>query len=56
MLWWFLILAAGAAAILWASIAIYLQVRRHLKASHEESKGRLDKVELEAKQSTENGR
>lgn len=56
MLWWFLILAAGAAAILWASIAIYLQVRRHLKASQEESKASLDKVELEPKQGAENRR
>jgi putative exporter of polyketide antibiotics len=33
MLWWFLILACGAGAVLWAGIAAYLRVRRHLKAS-----------------------
>jgi len=32
MIWWFLIFALGAAAVLWASIAAYLRVRRHMKA------------------------
>jgi hypothetical protein len=30
MLWWFLILAASFGAVLWAAIAIYLRVRRHM--------------------------
>jgi len=30
MIWWFLILAASAGAVLWASIAAYLRVRRHM--------------------------
>jgi hypothetical protein len=33
MIWWFLILAFGAGAALWASIAVYLRVRRHMKTS-----------------------
>jgi hypothetical protein len=33
MIWLFLILALGAGAALWASISVYLRVRRHLKAS-----------------------
>jgi len=33
MMWWFLILAFSAGAVLWAGIAAYLRVRRHLKAS-----------------------
>jgi hypothetical protein len=33
MLWLFLILACSGGAVLWASIAAYLRVRRHLKAS-----------------------
>jgi ABC-type uncharacterized transport system permease subunit len=33
MLWWFLILACSAGAVLWAGIAAYLRVRRHMKAS-----------------------
>jgi len=31
MLWWFLILACGAGAVLWAALAAYLRVRRHMK-------------------------
>jgi len=31
MRWWFLILAVGAGAVLWAGIAAYLRVRRHMK-------------------------
>jgi hypothetical protein len=38
MLWWFLILAASAGAVLWAGIATYLRVRRHMKASAPEIK------------------
>jgi len=33
MIWWFLILAFSSAAVLWAGIAAYLRVRRHLKNS-----------------------
>ncbi|MGO9647276.1 MAG: hypothetical protein ACLPOO_04405 [Terriglobales bacterium] len=33
MMWWFLIFACGAGAALWAGIAAYLRVRRHLKGS-----------------------
>jgi len=33
MIWWFLILALSAGAVLWAGIAAYLRVRRHMKAS-----------------------
>jgi len=33
MLWWFLILACSAGAVLWAGMAVYLRVRRHMKAS-----------------------
>jgi hypothetical protein len=33
MIWWFLILALGAGAALWASIAVFLRVRGHMKAS-----------------------
>jgi hypothetical protein len=32
MMWWFLIFAGGAGAALWAGIAAYLRVRRHIKA------------------------
>jgi hypothetical protein len=31
MLWLFLILACSAAAVLWAGVAVYLRVRRHMK-------------------------
>jgi len=33
MLWWFLILAGAAGAVLWAALAAYLRVRRHMKSS-----------------------
>ena len=33
MMWWFLIFAGGAGAALWAGIAAYLRVRRHMKIS-----------------------
>jgi hypothetical protein len=33
MLWWFLILACSAGAVLWAGMAIYFRVRRHMRAS-----------------------
>jgi hypothetical protein len=31
MIWWFVILALSAGAVLWVGIAAYLRVRRHLK-------------------------
>jgi hypothetical protein len=31
MIWWFLIFAFSAGAVLWASISAYLRVRRHMK-------------------------
>lgn len=33
MAWLFLIFAGGAGAALWAGIAAYLRVRRHMKAA-----------------------
>jgi len=37
MLWWFLILAASAGAVLWAGVAAYLRVHRHMQdAAHKE--------------------
>jgi hypothetical protein len=38
MLWWFLILACSAGAVLWVGIAIYLRVRRHMKVADARSK------------------
>jgi len=32
MMWWFLILACGIAAIAWAGVSLYFRVRRHMKA------------------------
>ena len=31
MMWWFLILGCGIAAIAWAGVSLYLRVRRHMK-------------------------
>jgi hypothetical protein len=47
MIWLFLMLALGAGAALWASISVYLRVRRHLKASD-----RAMAVEIEHEQET----
>jgi len=33
MMWLFLILACSGGAVLWAGIAAYLRVRRHMKTS-----------------------
>jgi len=33
MMWWFVILACSGGAVLWAGIAAYLRVRRHLSSS-----------------------
>jgi hypothetical protein len=33
MMWLFLILACSGGAVLWAGIAAYLRVRRHMKIS-----------------------
>jgi hypothetical protein len=33
MMWLFLILACSGGAVLWAGIAAYLRVRRHIKVS-----------------------
>ena len=33
MIWWYLILAASAGAVLWAIIAIYLRVHQAMKAA-----------------------
>jgi len=34
MLWWFLILAFSAGAVVWAGIAAYLRVRRHISVEN----------------------
>jgi len=39
MIWWFLILALSAGAVLWAGIAAYLRVRRHMKPGASARKG-----------------
>jgi len=31
MIWWFLIVAAAAGAVLWAALSAYLQVRQRLR-------------------------
>jgi hypothetical protein len=40
MLWWFLILACSAGAVLWAGVAMYLRVRHHMKLPDKGSKDR----------------
>jgi len=39
MIWWFLILALSAGAVLWAGIAAYLRVRRHMSPNASARKG-----------------
>ncbi len=38
MQWWFLILACSAGATLWAAIAAFLRVRRHMQESAQGTK------------------
>ncbi|MGA8153848.1 MAG: hypothetical protein WB952_23055 [Terriglobales bacterium] len=40
MIWWFLILALSAGAVLWAAIAAYLRVRRHMTPGTSKGKDR----------------
>ncbi len=47
MLWWFLILACGGGAVVWAAIAVYLRVRQHMKNSNGASKGKLGSEQAE---------
>lgn len=35
MIWWFLILAISTGVVLWAGIAMYVRVQRHLKTDSE---------------------
>jgi len=39
MMWWFLILASSGGAVLWAGIAAYLRVRRHMKSASQKKGG-----------------
>jgi hypothetical protein len=47
MLWWYVILAVSAAVVVAVTTALYLRVRRHMKASNEALQGTLEEVELE---------
>jgi len=38
MIWWFLILACSAGAVVWAGLAAYLRVRRHMKLAADGTK------------------
>jgi putative exporter of polyketide antibiotics len=43
MMWWFVILAFSTGAVLWAGVALYIRVRRHLVVEREvleDSEGR----------------
>jgi hypothetical protein len=35
MMWWFVILAFSTGAVLWAGVALYIRVRRHMVAERE---------------------
>lgn len=47
MLWWYLILAVSAAVVVIVTTALYLRVRRHMKASSRALQGALEEAELE---------
>ncbi len=36
MTWWFLIVAASVAAVIWVSIALYWKIRHHMSESQSE--------------------
>jgi hypothetical protein len=35
MMWWVVIFASGAGAVLWAGLSLYIRVRRHIKEAAE---------------------
>jgi hypothetical protein len=35
MMWWFLIFASGAGAVLWAGLSLYIRVRGNIKQAAE---------------------
>jgi hypothetical protein len=43
MLWWFLILACSGGAVLWAGLAAYLRVRRHMKSAARAAKKNVER-------------
>jgi hypothetical protein len=45
MLWWFFILGFSTLIVVIVAIAIYLRVRRHMKAADTALKGTVDEVE-----------
>lgn len=36
MTWWFLIVAASVAAVIWVSVALYWKIRHHMSESQSE--------------------
>jgi hypothetical protein len=51
MMWWFLILGFGIAAIIWASLSLYLRVNRHMHSPEEASAATPGDVEIGRKAS-----
>jgi hypothetical protein len=46
MMWWFLILGLGVAAIAWAGVSLYVRVHRHMKAPEGASKTSPGEIEV----------
>ena len=47
MIWWFLILGMSTLVVVCVAIALYMRLRRHLKASHAAQEGSISEVDRE---------
>jgi membrane protein required for beta-lactamase induction len=47
MIWWFLILGVSTLVVVCVAIALYMRLRRHLRAAHDAREGISSEVERE---------
>ena len=52
MIWWFLILGVSTLVVVCVAIALYMRLRRHLRAAHATHDGPLREVERERQSHT----
>jgi len=52
MIWWFLILGVSTLVVVCVAIALYMRLRRHLRAAHAAHDGPLSEVERERQSHT----
>jgi hypothetical protein len=52
MIWWFLILGVSTLVVVCVAIALFMRLRRHLRAAHAAQDGTLSEVERERQSGT----